>query len=341
MAHEMTEADGLVTVGQPAWHGLGVVVPDAVSPVEALDVAGLDWSVESVPVFGERSTFKVSEGGEFKESTERLDVDSHRLNVRSDNGEVLGVVGSGYKAVQNRDLAALIYAAAESEDVKVETFGSFKGGRVVYACARLSTFELPGRDRVHLYGLFSNAHDGSRALWVLPTSVRVVCCNTHSWAVGAARNLTVKLRHTSGIMGRVDDVRAILKGARDVSADVEGNARKLEGRKMDGDELRKFYAEVWSKLYGAIPAGLSLDKSERRKRSRAVDMVSAWSRRADYEANGLGVDRSAWLAVNAVGWWLDHKRISRGDRMHSNIMGTAADDKAAAYRVAGELIATA
>ena len=51
MAHEITKTDGLVLAGHGAWHGLGTVVADAPSPAAALELAGLDWTVEQWPMY--------------------------------------------------------------------------------------------------------------------------------------------------------------------------------------------------------------------------------------------------------------------------------------------------
>ena len=50
MAHEITQHDNVVLHRTPAWHGLGIVVKDAPTPIEALKIAGLDWNVEQWPL---------------------------------------------------------------------------------------------------------------------------------------------------------------------------------------------------------------------------------------------------------------------------------------------------
>ena len=50
MAHLITETDGLMLAGQPAWHGLGTVLPERTDARTALKVAKLDWQVEVAPI---------------------------------------------------------------------------------------------------------------------------------------------------------------------------------------------------------------------------------------------------------------------------------------------------
>lgn len=46
MSHEITSKDGLALFKNPAWHGLGTIVTDAMSPSKALEVADMGWKVD-------------------------------------------------------------------------------------------------------------------------------------------------------------------------------------------------------------------------------------------------------------------------------------------------------
>ena len=48
MAHLV---ETMAYAGEVPWHGLGVKVPNDLSPEQMLVKAGLDWSVEKVPAF--------------------------------------------------------------------------------------------------------------------------------------------------------------------------------------------------------------------------------------------------------------------------------------------------
>src|SRR4051812_11627885 len=81
--------------GQNAWHGLGVTMPDD-SPVrysidDAIRIAGLDWTVETVPLY-----HTAADGG-YTEIAGQFGV------RRSDTGAIMGVVGDRYNPLQNRD----------------------------------------------------------------------------------------------------------------------------------------------------------------------------------------------------------------------------------------------
>jgi len=337
MSHEITNRDGLVLTGQPAWHGLGVVVKDAPSPKEAIRLAGLGWQVESAPLTMTRKGLTLGDDNLPRETVTTAPVPGYVANVRGDTGEVLGVVGEDFHVVQNHELAGLIYDAARSERVTVETAGSLRAGREVFFLAHLGTFAIGERDRNHSYALFVNGHDGGRALTVLPTSVRVVCANTLRAALtgGESRRLTIALRHTSGLADRLDDVRATLRGARGIAEREADKARALAAKRMTPAEVSAFFAEVYARLYGAVPPANAPARGDKAKRTRALDMAAAWQRNLLREADALATAPSAWLAYNAVSGWVDHERPGRGgDRVHSNLLGSGAEVKDTALSVA-------
>jgi hypothetical protein len=93
--HEILSTDRVATVGESAWHDLGLTIPKDQRPATFVDLWkklwGNFWSVEQCPLQAIRETA----AGVF-----RLQVDRSVANVRSDNAEVLGVVGKGFKPWQ-------------------------------------------------------------------------------------------------------------------------------------------------------------------------------------------------------------------------------------------------
>ncbi len=344
MSHEITNEDGLVLAGIPAWHGLGTVVADAPSPEVALQIAKLDWSVEKAPLFARREILTAGADGMPVASTKDQPVGGKVATIRSDTGRVLGVVGAGYTAIQNRDLIPLIYAAAASEGVQIESAGSLRQGREVFFCARLASFNLGGRDLNHTYALFLNAHDGSRSLMVLPTAVRVVCNNTKVAALTGAEEieLTVRLRHTALAAERLEDVRTCLRGASAMAAREQAKAEALAARRMTDDEVAAFFLRVNERIAGGNPINDRKDGTCSKARStRAADRTADWVailRREMVECGG-GFP-TAWLAANAVTNWVDHGRGARGttDRLHSNLIGNSATLKDRVFEEATALV---
>ena len=343
MAHEITDRDGLVLLGKPAWHGLGTVVDKAPSPAEALQIARLGWHVERAPVWCKRDVFGVDASGNLTAEKRDTTIASHVANVRQDTGEVLGVVGADYSIVQNVDLSGLVTKAGQGAGVTIESAGSLRAGRDVFFLAHLSTFQIGARDRSHLYALIANSHDGTRALSVLPTSVRVVCANTLRAALSAkdAGRLSINLRHTKNLDDRLPDVVLALRGAAAIAKAEEAKARALAARSLTVAEVGAYFADVYTSLFGPVPkVGPASTKGEKTRATRAHDTVVAWAKRAREEAATLDVGPSAWLAMNAVTGWMDHDRPTRGDtdRTYSNLFGSASVAKSTAVERALALV---
>lgn len=342
MSHEIESNDGLVLArGEPAWHGLGTVIQGSPTVPEALQIARMDYDILSLPLTAARRTVGWGDNGP-TEANETIKVETHVAQVRSDDGSVLGVVGAGYTTVQNRELAALVIDAAGSEGVTIESAGTLRGGRDVFFLAHLDTFQIGARDKSHVYALFTNSHDGTGALRVLPTSIRVVCQNTRRAALSGkeSRALTVSERHTSNLRDRMEDVRRALRGAAAVAAHVKEEAEALAARSMTKEQVSAFFASYYAAEYGALPVGpyLSLSQGDKAKRTRAVDMAEVWHATLRQETDAMGTGPSAWLAANAITRWIDHDRTIRGgDRTHSNLMGSAADAKDKVFSLAAAL----
>lgn len=128
----------MFSVREKPWHGLGVVVEDAPSSKEALNLAGLDWRVVQKPLFTNSGL-----------------VEGYKANVRDSDNSVLGVVTDRYKVVQNTEAFAFTDNLL-GEGVKYETAGSLQGGKKVWLLARLPREYIMYGERITPYLVFSN-----------------------------------------------------------------------------------------------------------------------------------------------------------------------------------------
>ena len=130
------------------------------------------------------------------------------------NTDVLSVVGARYKEVQNEDLFAFAENLHDSNpDVKVDSAGSFKNGRVVFGSWTVpSTLVLDpngANDKTNLYLVVYTSHDGSVAVQAAITPVRVRCQNTLNLAMKQAKQ-SFKIRHTQTADGKILAAREAL-----------------------------------------------------------------------------------------------------------------------------------
>lgn len=307
MAHEITNSDGMVLAGKPAWHGLGTVVADAptltgrtllgadgvpVNEPGALQIAGLDWSVEP------RDLAYFEPAGDASWTSFR----GHKALVRSDTGAVLGLASASYRPLQNRELAETLEAlvpAAEQElgrRVKVETAGSIRGGRDVFFLLRTGSFLADGAtDRVEEYLIGHTAHDGSSAVRVYPTDVRVVCANTIAVA-GRDAGKGLAFRHVGDISGRIRAALPVLKAALEAGGRLREQLLTLGRRELTRDEHEGLVRAVHFEVYGDDR------EKETTARNKAVYRRAAWIAAGLPGASGQlrGGPVTAWSALNGI-----------------------------------------
>ena len=183
----------MFSVRETPWHGLGRIVMDAPASREALELAGLDWQVESRNIYSGTGAM----------------IPGYRANVRSTDDAVLGVVSDRYRIVQNEE-AFQFTDDLLGEGVTYETAGSLQGGKKVWMLARLPRKYLIAGDQVVPYLVIFNSHDGSSGVKVAMTPIRVVCQNTLNLALNTAKR-SWTARHTENVLLRVQDARETLQ----------------------------------------------------------------------------------------------------------------------------------
>ncbi len=174
-------------VRETPWHGLGVKVASVPKSQEALRLAELDWKVIQEPIYT---------GNEEK-------IEGFKANVRDLDRKVLGVVTDRYKIIQNEEAFAFTDELL-GEGVRYETAGSLMGGRKVWLLAHLPHEYIITGDRISPYLVFSNTHDGSGAVKVALTPIRVVCSNTLNLALSTAKR-SWSMVHTGNVKDRLKE----------------------------------------------------------------------------------------------------------------------------------------
>lgn len=168
MSAGLTTSDWMFSVRVTPWHKLGAVLdrPPA-SVAEAIEAAGLGWSVVKKPLVIDRGPDWQLDVLRYKK------VHGYYATVRQDTEDELGVVGERYRIVQNHEAFAFVDQLLGSA-IHFETAGSLHGGRRVWVLATLPEHVEVGGDAVRPYVLLMNSHDGSTAVVAATTPIRVV-----------------------------------------------------------------------------------------------------------------------------------------------------------------------
>lgn len=293
MAHEIENINGkdsMMFVGETPWHRLGQGFITAPSIDEAIVASGLDWSVTTEPLF-----------------TSQNEVVDAKITRRSSDGSILGVVGSSYEPVQNKDAFKFFAPFIENGQATIETAGSLRQGKRVWVQARLTVdpIEVVKGDPILAYALLSNSHDGSTAVRVGFNDIRVVCANTMAQAHASKAARMIRIRHTKNVNDTLLMVRDIMDIAgRDFKANAEVY-QQLARRDIVQSDLEKYVKLVFNSDK-VIEAQGNLSNIQNKKLINEILPLFEKGRGNDL----AGVRGTAWGAYNAVSEYLQYYRGS-------------------------------
>ena len=314
MAHEIDTTTGKAAMfyaGEVPWHGLGTYVGE--NPIlseEALVMGGLDFTVEKVPMFARIGDTEVAVPDQF-------------ATVRTDTNGVLGTVGNRYQIVQNREGVAFMgEVAGPGRLVQYHTAGALFDGRKTWMLAALTDLTIApvDGDESKPYLLLSNAHDGTGAVRVLFTTVRVVCNNTLNIALRGAKGQGVTIRHTTNVKSKVREAQRILGLARESFAAYDEQAKRLAQMQMGDKALDAFLNSLFP-----VPTDAEPTTQDTNRKNLIRDLFESGA-----GTEIPGVRGTAWAALNAVTDYVDHHSITRRGQetsADSMMFGTKADLK--------------
>ncbi len=217
------------------WHGLGVRVEEAPTSADALRLAGLDWEVAQELIF--------TEAGDA--------IAGYKVNVRDRDRKVLGVVGDRYKIIQNREAFAFTDTLL-GRGVRYETAGSLQEGKRVWLLARLPREYIIAGERISPYLVFSNSHDGSGAVRVALTPIRVCCNNTLNLALDTARR-SWSMIHTGNISDKMQEAKDTLFMAETYMDSLGEEFERLRRQKVTESQLKEYVGQLLPMEKDATP----------------------------------------------------------------------------------------
>lgn len=294
MAHYF---DSGFSVREPAWHGLATVLDDYPGDwSEARRLAGLDWEPVAEPIYSLSGID--DEGREVYTS-----LDGWQRTARSDTGTTLGVTTQWYQLISHAEMGEVVEAVLEQPGVKYETAGATHGGSRVWALAYLDEpITLPGDNTATLpYLALTNRHDGTGALRLQSTSVRVVCWNTFSAAEAESdrAGTAFAFSHTKNWREHIEEARAAVKGARDEFARYREVAEHLLGIRVTPKQREMFVREFIPMPEADVVSDRVSKNIEQARQAVRTILDGPTTEHISHTAFGL---------VSAAGEYLDHYR---------------------------------
>lgn len=260
------------------WHGLGTKVDEAPTSADALSLAGLDWKVVQENIF--------TGAGDI--------VPGYKVNIRDSDRRVLGVVSDRYKIIQNREAFAFTDTLL-GKGVCYETAGSLQDGRRVWLLARLPREYIIAGERISPYLVFSNSHDGSGAVRVALTPIRVVCNNTLNLALDTASR-SWSMVHTGNIEDKIQEAKDTLFMAEQYMDNLGIEFEQLRRQKVTDAQVKEY-----------IELLLPMEKNPTPIQSKNIIKLRKDMEQRYYDAPDLWeVGNNAYRFLNAVSDFATH-----------------------------------
>lgn len=300
------------------WHGIGEIIKGTVTSEEAIKLAKLDWDVVPKPIYDGLGR----------------ELPGYKVNVRSTDNQILGVVTDKYKIIQNKDAFAFTDELL-GEGVQYETAGSLASGKRVWMLARMEN-TLLAEENVDPFLVFTNSHDGKGAVRVAMVPIRVICQNTLNLALQqASRHWSCS--HMGDIDGKLEDARNTLTNAHLYMEALEEEFGELKLKKVTDDQVRKMtdlllkmeFEDLYKRATMDIDKTLvSFDDIKRKRKAevslnyKRAEIINIYNDKPDLR----DTERTAFRFVNAVSDWATHTTDHKNTRNYQeNLFMKVAD----------------
>lgn len=265
---------------------------DGVDIDQALRAADLNWVVERRPVLISQADGNC------------VEVEDFLANVRSDNGELLGITGKNWTPVQNDQHVELANQLVRAGDMNWVGLGYGRGGRSVHALMELNKdIKIGGDKDEEIWPLvqFRQGHDGGLSVVVEVTPLRLVCINGMRVPV-ADYTYTWRMKHTSGIQEKIFNI----------SKSIDLITHYYDRLPEIGDQLVTMRVDdhYWEHFLDRLipfPNYLSEDDSKgghalTRARNRREKLTGVWRNTENLE----NIRYTRWGVLQAVCAFYDH-----------------------------------
>lgn len=325
MAHELDTTTGKAAIAYTAgsatpWHGLGQTVNQGATVEEWRKAGGLDWDAVRTEVIynGMNDEYQ-------------LWTDKHVL-YRSDTGKPLSVVSKDYQTVQPAHILGFFKELADKGDFQIETVGSLKEGRRIWALARVGENAKIMDDHVAPYLMLATSYDGSMATIAQATAVRVVCSNTLNKVLRTTSGTnSVTIPHSAVL--KPDSVRQQLGIALDSWDEFMIKSNKLADRKITDTEMDAFLLDLIEPPYGKTYTPGQV------RNSKGYQRILGLFKGGQLGSGQDAINGTAWGLLQATSQYIDHEKGRIPDnRLDSAWFGPGAKFKAKAMDKIMELV---
>lgn len=283
MSHNI---ESMFSVREKPWHyemtkDVTKLIQEAPTSKEALELAGLDWTVNSMPIYDANGR----------------EIEGYKANTRSSDKSVLGVVTNRYKIVQNYEAFDFTDNLVD-EGITYETAGSLKNGKTIWLLGKMPEKYIAD-DKFEPYICFTNSHDGMGAIKVCMTPIRVVCNNTLNMALNSASR-SWSTKHMGDMNSKLSEARHTLQLANDYLDALANEADRLANEKFMPEEVSAVLDEMFPR-----------DESMSDRKKHNIEEVKNGIVACMLAPDLIKFVNTKWGFINAVSDYISHANPAR------------------------------
>ncbi len=258
------------------WHHVGIELNHPKTAREALQMAGLDYTVAT-------KSLGLKTG---------LNLEAY-ATLRQDTGDILGVVNESYAPVQNIDAFTFFDTLVAEDEATYETAGVLGKGERVWILAKLPGYiKVHGNDIVTKYLLLINSHDGGAQVRVKITPIRVVCNNTLTAALQGAGDIAIS--HAPNTARYLTQASTLLALSNVLYAQLNVVFNDMAAKSITDEQLRDY-------VQALVPDNEEATHTARTGKIRASVLQLHDAGRGAHLSRG-----TVWGAFNSVAEYTDH-----------------------------------
>jgi phage/plasmid-like protein (TIGR03299 family) len=303
--------------GDVPWHSLGRKLQKPATAAEAMEAARLDYKVVKRPLKA------------IINARHYADVPNAYATVRTDTNVVLGVVGSRYQPVQNKDAFNFFDPLVDRNEAIYHTAGVLGRGEKIWLLAKLPEYIRvgPKGDPIEKFVLLYNSHDGSSHIKVKITPVRVVCNNTLTAALSGA-DAEVRIKHTASATDKLREAHKVMELTNQLYKELDYIFNRMALRKVTPTQLVEYCKTL-------IP-----DNAEAESNSRTENTRREIIRLHDDTKDATMHRGNLFGAYNAVTEYVDHAAQADSSKHLRSIWfgGSGEQLKRRAYQLAESML---
>ena len=255
-------------------YGIGTDVSKANTMEEALQIAGLDWTVEPKAV--------VVDGKE---------IPGLQANMTNE-GKFLGIVSNKYKIVNNME--AFSFADSLIGEIQLDTAGSLFEDKKIWVAAKFNDIDLAGQ-KFENYLVFTNSHDGKSSI---RAAIIPILTNGYPLNLPLNKKRNWSITHSGNIDKKMEQAAETIKLAEDYLAEIVRQTDKMVSTKISEKQLDAFIEQ----LFPIKP------QDGDRRIDNIVETRNAAKGYINKITNNVG---TAWQVINGISAYISNSNAKR------------------------------